>query len=42
VGLQRETIGNARVWVLANPSGLNASFQIADLARAYRELRAAM
>jgi TDG/mug DNA glycosylase family protein len=41
-GLQRETIGSTRVWVLANPSGLNASFQIADLARAYRKLRAAV
>jgi TDG/mug DNA glycosylase family protein len=41
-GLQRETIGTTLVWVLANPSGLNASFQLADLARSYRELRAAV
>jgi double-stranded uracil-DNA glycosylase len=41
-GLQRETIGTTLVWVLANPSGLNASFQLDDLARAYRELRAAV
>jgi double-stranded uracil-DNA glycosylase len=41
-GPQPETIGSTLVWVLANPSGLNASFQLDDLARAYRELRAAL
>jgi len=41
-GRQPETIGSTLVWVLANPSGLNASFQLDDLARAYRELRAAV
>src|SRR5262249_59677087 len=38
-GLQDETIGSTLVWVLANPSGLNASFQLDDLSRAYRDLR---
>src|SRR5262249_42531077 len=32
LGLQLERIGETRIWVLPNPSGLNAHFQIADLA----------
>ena len=28
-----------QLWVLPNPSGLNAHYQLADLAEAYRELR---
>jgi TDG/mug DNA glycosylase family protein len=39
VGEQQRTIGGARVWVLPNPSGLNAHYQVADLVRAFRELR---
>jgi double-stranded uracil-DNA glycosylase len=31
-------IGGARVWVLPNPSGLNAHYQRADLATAFAEL----
>jgi len=38
-GLQEESIGETRVWVLPNPSGLNANYQAADLARLFRELR---
>lgn len=38
IGLQPETIGAARIWVLPNPSGLNANYQIADLTRLFREL----
>lgn len=38
-GLQRETLGDSAVWVLPNPSGLNANHQLADLARAFRALR---
>lgn len=34
-------IGGARVWALPNPSGLNAHYQTADLARLYREAAAA-
>lgn len=37
VGLQDEPIADARVWVLPNPSGLNAHYQLPDLARLYRE-----
>jgi TDG/mug DNA glycosylase family protein len=41
-GLQPEPLGTTRVWVLPNPSGLNASFQVPDLVRSYRELRKAL
>jgi TDG/mug DNA glycosylase family protein len=39
-GPQPEKLGGASVWVLPNPSGLNAHYQVADLARLYGELRA--
>jgi TDG/mug DNA glycosylase family protein len=39
VGLQSETLGPARLWVLPNPSGLNAHYQLPALAEAFRELR---
>jgi len=39
IGRQPETIGTSRLWVLPNPSGLNANHQIDDLVRAFRELR---
>lgn len=38
LGLQGERIGATRLWVLPNPSGLNAHYQPADLARLFREL----
>lgn len=38
-GLQEETIGDARIWILPNPSGLNANYQAPSLAALYRELR---
>jgi double-stranded uracil-DNA glycosylase len=38
IGRQDETIGGAIVWVLPNPSGLNAHYQVDDLAALYREL----
>ena len=41
VGPQEETIGTSRVWLLPNPSGLNAHYQLPDLVRVYGELRAA-
>jgi TDG/mug DNA glycosylase family protein len=41
VGPQDETIADAKVWLLPNPSGLNASYQLPDLVAAYGELRAA-
>jgi TDG/mug DNA glycosylase family protein len=34
-------MGATRLWVLPNPSGLNAHYQLKDLARLYRELRQA-
>jgi double-stranded uracil-DNA glycosylase len=39
LGLQPETIDDTRVWVLPNPSGLNAHYQGQDLARLFQELR---
>ena len=36
-GLQHETVGGRPVWVLPNPSGLNARYQLPDLARMYGE-----
>ena len=41
IGEQRERIGDARVWVLPNPSGLNANYQLPDLVKLFRELRQA-
>lgn len=41
VGPQDRTIGPSRVWLLPNPSGLNASWQLPRLAEAYGELRQA-
>jgi TDG/mug DNA glycosylase family protein len=42
LGRQPEALAGAVVWVLPNPSGLNAHYQLADLARLYAELRAAV
>jgi len=39
IGLQPETVGGAATWVVPNPSGLNAHFQVPDLAQIYRQLR---
>jgi TDG/mug DNA glycosylase family protein len=39
-GLQTERIGGRPVWVLPNPSGLNAHYEPADFARLYAEARA--
>ncbi len=41
LGPQPETISSTMVWILPNPSGLNAHYQLADLARMFRELRVA-
>jgi TDG/mug DNA glycosylase family protein len=40
LGEQPRTIGTTRVWVLPNPSGLNAHFTPAALAEVFAELRA--
>jgi TDG/mug DNA glycosylase family protein len=42
LGLQDEKIAGARVWLLPNPSGLNAHYQADDLAALFRELREAV
>ncbi len=42
VGRQAETIGGRPLWVLPNPSGLQAHYQHADLVDAYRRLREAV
>lgn len=39
LGLQPEAIGTTQVWVMPNPSGLNANYQLADLIELFRELR---
>jgi TDG/mug DNA glycosylase family protein len=41
VGPQPERVAETALWVLPNPSGLNAHYQLADLARLYGELRRA-
>lgn len=42
LGLQAEKIGGANVWLLPNPSGLNAHYQVADLAALFGEVREAV
>jgi TDG/mug DNA glycosylase family protein len=39
VGRQVETFGDTVLWVLPNPSGLNANYQAVALARLFRELK---
>jgi double-stranded uracil-DNA glycosylase len=41
VGPQQQTLQGTQVWVLPNPSGLNASYQIDRLAQEFGRLRAA-
>jgi double-stranded uracil-DNA glycosylase len=41
MGLQAETLGTARLWLLPNPSGLQATYQLPDLVGAFEELKAA-
>jgi double-stranded uracil-DNA glycosylase len=41
LGPQPEMLAGSRLWVLPNPSGLNAHYQLKDLARLFRELRRA-
>jgi TDG/mug DNA glycosylase family protein len=38
-GLQEERIGETALWILPNPSGLNANYRPAELVALYRELR---
>jgi double-stranded uracil-DNA glycosylase len=39
IGAQAATIGGRPVWILPNPSGLNAHYKPADFARLYAEVR---
>lgn len=41
-GLQSEKLANAIIWVLPNPSGLNAHYQLANLVEHFRILRQAV
>lgn len=38
LGRQPERIGGRALWVLPNPSGLNAHYQVEDLAELYRQV----
>jgi TDG/mug DNA glycosylase family protein len=42
IGLQPDTIGETRVWILPSTSGLNAHYTPKDLVRVFRELREAV
>lgn len=42
LGRQEETLADTSVWVLPNPSGLNAHYRLDDLAEKLRELRLAV
>lgn len=39
LGLQGKSIGETAIWVLPNPSGLNAHYQLSDLVEQFRKLR---
>ncbi|MBB4888924.1 TDG/mug DNA glycosylase family protein [Streptomyces netropsis] len=41
IGPQERTIGSTRIWVLPNPSGLNASWTLPRMTEEYERLRAA-
>jgi TDG/mug DNA glycosylase family protein len=41
LGIQPASLAGSPVWVLPNPSGLNAHYQARDLGRLFAELRAA-
>lgn len=42
MGLQPEMLRKTKVWILPNPSGLNAHYQLQDLQQVYGELLAAI
>ena len=41
IGEQKERIANTKIWVLPNPSGLNANYQLPELVKLFKELRKA-
>jgi TDG/mug DNA glycosylase family protein len=42
MGLQSEVLQQTQIWILPNPSGLNAHYQLNDLQRVYGELLSAI
>ena len=42
IGRQEKRIGETVLWILPNPSGLNAHYQAKDLARVFGELKTAV
>ena len=38
IGLQQERLEGAEVWLLPNPSGLNANYQLPELVKLFRQL----
>jgi len=42
LGAQEETLGTTRIWVLPNPSGLNAHYRPEEMVELFRELREAV
>jgi TDG/mug DNA glycosylase family protein len=42
VGLQDETFGETKIWLLPNPSGLNANYQLPELIELFSELKRAV
>jgi TDG/mug DNA glycosylase family protein len=42
LGPQPQDLGGSQIWVLPNPSGLNAAYQPKDLGRAFGQLREAV
>ena len=39
LGLQKEKTGKTKIWLLPNPSGLNAHYQLNNLAKLFGELK---
>ncbi len=39
VGLQNKKIGTTKIWLLPNPSGLNAHYRLEDFGRLFAEIR---
>lgn len=42
IGPQEETLGPSKTWLLPNPSGLNAHYQVPELIALFSELRGAL
>ena len=42
IGPQQDHLGPARLWILPNPSGLNASWPLPRIVEAFRELKTAL